>query len=1160
MYIMTSASRTASGWRLLKSIMGIEVMKNLSCLVLATIGCVNTVLAVSVGYRETDGVSVAAGESVTLDGRLEVSSRGRFLKVGEGTLTMPQEAVDGRVPTTIHVLGGTLALTSDSVAPRDVDNPPSVIFEKAAFWTDATIGNGLVSTNGEADAETGIAPEFAVRWYDRRETDTANPTRWYADAFWTNSPSSPLWGIPPAVKTVDGRRTVYFGGKYSSQCMKFRKGSTFAGINGIYDYFLVLGVTNSLGLVLGQYGDSPASFPHTAVREWPNISNFIFPRADVGPSCYGSRFYLDGVLFDPFYTAPKRGFQLFERHRFDSLGNSGAQAFFTGYDSGSRCEGGDYLSEAIVFTNSLTEAERVAVERYLLTKWDLPHKLYGKPPMQRQYNTIAVASNATLEVTADAGKKMDEFQLSGEGRLVKKGAGTMSIGPSGDVPFTGTLDLQAGAVAVRGGPLPAVTLVSGSRLDSHEIRYSSADPTTAEAQAAAATTVTMQGDAGAGKAVKEGRGPARVRAIADGVKKLTVSAGQLVLDAGIVSPTVSPASAISATIPNHDFEIPFTTGNYNSATPYRQFGNHSASTGWTALNNNCILFTSIPSSVGNQWGTWMSHPCPQGTNVLYVISTGAAYTKVTFPVSGYYQCSVLASYRNRDAAKYTPVDVFLGTTTDTRKVFGSIVCGHNGTTPEDFRRYYFRTPYVTAGVEYVFGVQGRYSVDSGMALDDFRLDLIPYAARTVADYEIPNGDFEQYSAITHPINLPASRIPTGWTCSDNIIVGSTPGAALTLQSTVLSSGRQFTLADVGSSSAQLALMSNSWAETTFTPPAGTYRLRGKIANWPSGLGGLKGSGTVRATVTIGETSTVLGNYSGGHLLTEYIWPTEFSVDGSTPVTLRLEQTAINGVVLLDDFDLLAWRDDELLKDTEIETVTNPSWVSLNPAAPRLAPGVTQSGTVRGYAGTVPGTTDPFSKYWGFNRYSGDTYIFLAENGGVQQTVSIPKAGTYRLTYHERSRLTPGNGANPVRAWIRSADGSYTNFISRSTRYWSTNFVEHAFLFSLPSAGSYVLAFQGMGYNWMNYDREDIESLVDGVSLKYVTETLAETPCVPEKLRIEVAKDAILALDFPGVLKTGPLKLGGTHVVGLVNSDTHPDYICGMGTLDARPSGIVISVK
>ena len=154
----------------------------------------------------------------------------------------------------------------------------------------------------------------------------------------------------------------------------------------------------------------------------------------------------------------------------------------------------------------------------------------------------------------------------------------------------------------------------------------------------------------------------------------------------------------------------------------------------------------------------------------------------------------------------------------------------------------------------------------------------------------------------------------------------------------------------------------------------------------------------------------------------------------------------------------------------------------------------------------------------------------------------------------------GNGANPIRAWIRSADGTYTNFISRSTRYWSTNYFENAFLFSLPSAGNYVLAFQGTGYNWMTNPREDIESLVDGVSLRRVTDELVDAPSAPEKMRIEVAKGAILALDFPGTLRTGPLKLGGEHVTGLVTSDTHPEYICGMGTIDARPLGCVLSIR
>ncbi len=1113
-----------------------------------------------VGYREITGVSVESGATATQSGRVDVLPQGRLLKIGGGTLSMPLEAIESRVPSKVEVLDGTLELTAGAVAPRDVNNPPSVIAEKAAFWVDATAGKGLVSTNGEADAETGVVPVFAARWCDRRETNPASPTLLYAEAWWTNSTSSALWGVPPAVETIDGRRTVYFGGKNSSQCMMFMKNGALSAVTGVYDAFAVFGVTNCLGLVLGTYGEKVSTFFLTTIQTWPNIKYINYARHDVGPSSYSSRFYLDGAVFDPYYTGPKRGFQLYERHRFDSLGDSNVQAFFTGYAnpsaSVSACDGGDYLSEVILFTNRLSDAERLDVERYLMAKWDLPHVKDGKLPMQRQYRAVSVAAGATLEVSANSGEIMDEIQLSGEGTVVKKGEGVMAVGPSGDVPFTGTLDLQGGSVIARGARVPAVALTSGSRLNSKEVRYSSADPVTEDeaAQASAATTVTLHSDAASGMAVKDGPGPARVRSIADGVKKLKVEAGQLVLDAGVVS-SASPIESISATIPNHDFERPFTIGNFNSGDPYAQFGKLMSDSGWTSMNNG-VLLTTIPSSKGDKWGTWLSNPCPQGTNVLYIIAGGGAYTTVTFPVSGYYHGSVLVSVRSRGAQQYSPVDVFLGKTLQTTNLIGTIVGGHNGAKPEDFRRHYFRTPYVEAGVEYVFGVKSRFSPDHGMAFDDFRMDYLPGGERDEPAYKIPNGDFEQIGPISHIINLANGVTTAGWTLSD-------AGSDLTLPSTVVSSGRLFTIADVDTGSVQLMLASNAWAETTFTPPAGTYYLRGRMADWPSywGFNRSQRGATVHATVTISGETTDLGSLAaGGHLLTQYVWPNPFTVDGATPVTLRLTQPHNLRVVLVDDLELVSkLPEGELLADPEVED--DKVWTALNPAAPRLAEGVPQGGGLKSNLGVVTGTTTPVSYYWGHNMFSGNIYMMLAENGGTQQSVTIPQAGTYRLTYHERSRVhNTGNGANPVRAWIRSADGSYTNFISRSTRYWSTNYYENAFLFSLPSAGNYVLAFQGTGYNWRTNPREDIETLIDGVSLRRVTDELVDVPSVPEKIRIEVANGAILALDFPGTLRTGSLKLGGTHVTGLVNSDTHPDYICGMGTIDARPIGCVLSIR
>lgn len=160
--------------------------------------------SVSAGYRETVGLSVAAGAQTALTERVALSADGHFIKAGDGMLTMPVGAVDSSVSPTVHVLGGTLALTTAATPSVDAATPPEVIARKAAFWVDAADGHGLVATNGESGAA------YAARWCDRRETNSSAPTMWYAEPWWTNSTSSALWGVPPAVKTVDGRRAVFF--------------------------------------------------------------------------------------------------------------------------------------------------------------------------------------------------------------------------------------------------------------------------------------------------------------------------------------------------------------------------------------------------------------------------------------------------------------------------------------------------------------------------------------------------------------------------------------------------------------------------------------------------------------------------------------------------------------------------------------------------------------------------------------------------------------------------------------------------------------------------------------------------------------------------------------------------------------------------------------
>ena len=1122
---------------------------------------------VNVGWHQIDGVDVSDGATARQADRVAIDDGGTFVKIGAGTLEMPIDAVDNLVPATVKVLDGTLKLTTEAVSARDADNPPGVI-DQAAFWVDATAGKGLVISNGEENVETGATPEFATKWLDRRETNPESPTRIYAIAAWTNNTASPLWGVPPAVMTVNGRRTVYFGGAHSGQFMVFQKGGAKHTISKIHDYFLVFGVTNCMGLVLGGRTDANMAFFRTTI--WTGGSDpFLYPRNDVGVNGYASRHYLDGRLFDPYSEPPKKGyFQVFNSHRPQLLGSTSsiADAFFDGYANNTvggvvGHTGGDYLCEAIVFTNRISNAERLAVERYLMAKWNLPDGHTDQEPLLAENTTFATASDATIEVAVPAETRSTPIQLAGEGTVVKTGEGMLTLGASREAPFSGAFDLQGGSVLSQGGPVPSLALAAGTRLHSGEYNVNGLPVVnSAEYETGAGTRTTCFADAAAGTVTKTGAGPARIRALASDVKKLQVTEGQLVLDGGVKATTLENGGALSVEIPNAGFERPFpmrTTG----VDAYLNHGSITAASEWTGVVNDVgknMFMTSVDNFKGlNAWSTWCSQPCPEGTNVLYFIGVGGAYTTITIPKSGRYQFSALACacVRSGKPTCYNICDVFLGTSYEARQNFGQIV-------PSDdaFHRFYCRTPYLEAGT-YVLGLLTRTAVDAGIAFDDIRLDYIPDVDRAPAAYTIPNGNFDDLNAIVDIASPAGINTTKHWTLSTDL-VNTWPTALITTPGTRMhKNGVGVTLSDWMWNSAQLLLYSNGWAQTTFTPPAGTYRLRGRIARWRGNWNGttINAGASAAVDVTIGGATRRLGSRTPStERLTEHIWPNGFTVDGQTPVTLKLSiLDNVKGGLIVDDLDLISESgDEELLAETACEK----TWVTLNPEPVHLGNSASYAGGLRSYTGTVKGDGHEFGFYWGYNRFSGNAYIFTCENGGAQQNVTIPQAGTYRLVYHERSRKDKNNGANPIQAWIRSADGAYTNFISRSTRYFATNYVEYAYHFQLPAAGQYVLAFQGTGYNWQNRAKEDLESMVDGVSLKYVRDELNETPSVPAGLSVDVANDSILNLNFPGTLKLRRLHLGGASVSGFVDATTHPKFITGMGSLNVPPAGTVLILR
>ena len=1092
---------------------------------------------IAVGFREAKSIGVAEGGGASQTDPVSVSSDGRLYKTGGGVLTMPTGVLGSRIPSSVTVLEGTLALTANPVAPSV--EPPAVIVEKAAFWTDASDGQGLVTTGEGEDLR-------ASRWCDRRETNRETPTMWYAEAAWANpvTPQKPLWNIPPAVKTVDGRRVVYFGGTHSGQYMKFMKNGSASTLTDIYDYFIVMGVDKSYGCALGGTSDTKTPMFLTDLFSLGDERlKFLYFRGDLGVASFSAQHYLNGVRFDPYSTAPSRGFQLFENHCCGKVESAEACSFFQTYPGGARSEGGDYLCEVIVFTDVLSEAERLSVERYLMEKWDLTAQ-------DGVSHVVETTAGTTVEVTAAADESVADVVVSGSGRLVKTGAGTLAL-QEPETPFAGTLSLESGAVGAKGGrvAVPSVELSAGQRLSVSEVAAADADPTTAAGQATATLTAAVTADAGAGTAVKLGTGPLAVRSVAADVATLQVKGGVLALDAGLVG-SGEPATGadVSATILNADFEIPVEMSPSPSSV-YENFKDLYAEYKWSRLSggSNASYIFATDQGKYSHWSTWCAYPCPQGKQCLYLISDAGACTTVTFPRKGRYVFSFLASARS--VAARPTLDLLLGKDETSLASFGVFAAA---TVP--FVRYYYRTPLVEAG-DYKIGFKSRQSADTGVTIDDLRCDLIAGDETESAAYAIPNGDFEKVNLGFYCNDPHANNTTEGWT-----IGTERDASALLAHLSTLGirngESRQFTLSSVVWGSTQLSLSCDGWATTTFTPPAGTYRLRGKVASFPNGTYTARSAG-ISAVVTIGGSETALGTVTTErHELGSFVWPTSFTVDGETPVTLKVIQTASGAHAVVDDFDLVGVETDgELLTDGGFEDWRNPKWVSLDPAPTKYPNTVASYHGYTGFEGSIP-----YEDIWGYNRYAGDTYLRICANGGVQQEIEFPESGIYRLVFRARSRLGTSCGGNPLSAWYRTLDGTKTNFLYRTASDYSTNFVEHVCTFTVTTPGRYVFALQGTGVDLATNPGEGKEVLVDGVSLKKADGARAQAPSVPSTLSVAVDKGAILHLGYAGNIRLEELRLGGRRVSGTITAERFPEFITGEGSVFVEPKGLSIILR
>ena len=1154
------------------------------CIFVSLVAC--CALADAVGFREARGVHVASG-SQTLSGGLAVSPQGEFVKTGAGTLEVPMDGIENGAPYTLVVAGGKLSLTGAQGTPSAP--PPQFITDKATFWVDAS-----EMTDGDT----------VSTWSDRRTGGI-----WSAEVRYRNAPVE----TPPVVMTTNGVRGVYFGGK-SGKWMRFRKNGADATLDNVHSYFLVHGVFNYWGPVLGYVGQSRGLGMLTTIDAGGGVltctRNEYQPvmfqsRGDLDWTHYIARFFQDGRQLDPYSSTPRYGFQLLE---CDLLTVPAAyQSFFYNYFETYKNDipGGDFLCEAIFFQDRLTEEERLAVERYLMAKWKLPQTVVMGPnkttwitvPEPRGTGTVRTAPGATAEVTVAAGEESVPLAFDGAGDVVKKGGGTLVLGAGAEIASgTARFTLEDGDVVLRGGALPPVTLGAGERWsvaelntvtrpDNHtdltdlKIAYDLTSGVRVARSVLGGTTTTKTGDA-----------ELRVGGVAANVRRLTVEAGTLTF-AARETPLSAPATLADEAevyIPNHSFEQPFKVGPNN-----RNYQLGSFSNGWyNAGGGSGMQFVTLYPRIT----TWTSYAFPDGTNALMVVNDGQATTDVTVPHAGEYELSFWATSRygnppgsslSADGIKRSVVNILFA---------GRIVGRVQVNKGEFFRfRHRFTVTAEEAGVSKRLGFGSkRKQTDNCIIIDDVHLRAVATPDRTDT-VKVPGGDFELNdvigaTSVTPGVPACFSRevgMEEGWTFSldehaltqnptNGYVTVATP-STLTYHSGYYRTPF-FPFADPGCGSSMLAFLGTCGIAQSdaFTLPAGRWLLRARMANFPmyvslpdngeqKFISGpsiraklLRGDNTVQ-DLDIGHTPQTLAEVSIRHLPDTLFWTNVVEVAADEQVRLWFSPDSTCGVTL-DDLEFMPA--DAALPERNL--VPNP-YFERNGAAwgTHVAPSSVTYSTLRPHR-SFAYATDTWA--FGYTGFYGDYCARLHNNGGVNTYVGFPAPGFYRLTMHIRARADETDAHNPVRAYVLLSDGS-TNEICYIKVPTGQNFVEYSYLFRMPESGRHRLYIEGMGVPSGVIDKDgkdtaNLTTLMDGVSVVKVDEAAQVKPTLPEKLRLSVAEGARLVLDYPGTNKVASVRFGGVAVDSsrIVDASSYPDYVSGIGALQLVPKGITLNFR
>ena len=1077
-------------------------MKKIAFLAGVAVAAGATAADVAVGFRERAKVDVAADATVTQDGAVWVSHEGVLDKVGAGEWVLPPAKVLSPGKTEIVVRDGSVTIPAGAGTAPTLTEPTDVL-NKAVFWVDAT--RNVVTSNGE----DGVT--YALAWKDARETKSAVPFDYpRAVAQYT------VTNLPPQVRqNAAGQDMVYFGEYHSGRWMRFTtkdsENSTWSA-KDIRHSFIVYKAANSYWYLLGSLGDVQTYHPEYSSALFG--SNYTSPNLPTSRQNLGARVYLDGAYIDATATKVQAGCKLLEHDFRGLLGE--ADNFANGNHTNR--QGGEDLCEVVLFTNRLSEAERVTVEAWLMRKWGLRDETANV--------AFAVARGTALNVDG-----AEVPHVSGEGRIVARAAATRLPDMGDDMSFTGTLAPGTGMVVLNDEV--AVEAAAGQRLDAGRV--------------ADGDHLAAYSDAGNGAIAKSGVGGLRLESVPDGVTKLNVQGGVLTLAAPAYVTTVATGST-DAVIQDGSFET-YTGLGFSGAkeTP-------ATNCGWTygridgdTSDSYALIWNAMHGN--NSWQ--LPRISAEGECVMILRHKAFACTTVTVPQDGTYELSFAVSRR---PTAYPYLDVYFGPDADSL-AFVTRTAGLDAST---YTYQSVTLPDVKAGTYRLEFRCTATGTSYSPFFDDVKMRLV---SRPSKAFLIPNGGFEvidtvpvAYATLAGTINQ--DNIARGWSLTRSPRLGlALPGVTNKYGVAYQRTG------DLREGRVQLFMASTGVVATaTFKPTrTGRFRLQADIGWWEYTSNytydntDFAGKTHIHAAIQIGDAAPIALGGRGRlyQSMDTQTWPTEFTItDTNATVTLVVSNSVWNAAAMLDNFAFLPSEEAakvNLVVDGGFET--GSGWTISAPEK-GADPYASCWGGIRPYADNP--------KFYGYAVYEGLKRLQLTDRAFATQTITFPEAGRYRLRFHsmERndSRYTPEHkGLCPYRAWI-ARDG-VTNVIGRSTASTS-NFVAHTWRFTVPDASApWTFGFEAV--NEVSSSNKDRSVLIDGVSIVKDDTPLAETPNLPEKLEVSVAAGAELRLEFTGTNRIDRLTMGGVPVSGIVSAATHPDYITGDGVLEIQPKGTMI---